>query len=64
MEMIKDIMDTETSTLLLFDEDKNELVFKVALASGDELKEKEIQGETRAGDSRLGGVEQEKSSGE
>lgn len=41
MEMIKDIMDTETSTLLLFDEDKNELVFKVALGeAGDELKEK------------------------
>ena len=40
MEMIKDIMDTETSTLLLFDEDKEELVFKVALGeAGDELKE-------------------------
>lgn len=41
MEMIKDIMDAETSTLLLFDEDMNELVFKVALGeAGDELKEK------------------------
>jgi len=41
MEMIKDIMDTETSTLLLYDEDMNELVFKVALGeAGDELKEK------------------------
>jgi sigma-B regulation protein RsbU (phosphoserine phosphatase) len=41
MEMIKDIMDTETSSLLLYDEDKSELVFKVALGeAGDELKEK------------------------
>ncbi len=41
MEMIKDIMDTETSSLLLYDEDKDELVFKVALGeAGDELKEK------------------------
>ncbi len=41
MEMIKDIMDTETSTLLLYDEDMEELVFKVALGeAGDELKEK------------------------
>jgi len=41
MEMIKDIMDTETSTLLLYDEDHEELVFKIALGeAGDELKEK------------------------
>ncbi|HNX24769.1 MAG TPA: GAF domain-containing protein [Spirochaetota bacterium] len=41
MEMVKDIMDTETSTLLLYDEEKDELVFKVALGeAGDELKEK------------------------
>lgn len=41
MEMIKDIMDTETSTLLLYDDDRSELVFKVALGeAGDELKEK------------------------
>jgi sigma-B regulation protein RsbU (phosphoserine phosphatase) len=41
MEMIKDIMDTETSSLLLYDEDREELVFKVALGeAGDELKEK------------------------
>lgn len=41
MEMIKDIMVTVTSTLLLFDEASNELVFKVALGeAGEELKEK------------------------
>lgn len=41
MEMIKDIMDTETSSLLLYDEEREELVFKVALGeAGDELKEK------------------------
>ncbi len=41
MEMVKDIMDTETSTLLLFDEASNELVFKIALGdAGEELKEK------------------------
>jgi sigma-B regulation protein RsbU (phosphoserine phosphatase) len=41
MEMIKDIMATETSSLLLFDEISNELVFKVALGdAGEELKEK------------------------
>lgn len=41
MEMIKDIMNTETSTLLLYDEDMDELVFKVALGeAGDELREK------------------------
>ncbi len=41
MEMIKDIMGTETSTLLLFDEASNELVFKVALGdAGEELMEK------------------------
>lgn len=41
MEMIKDIMETETSSLLLFDEASSELVFKVALGeAGEELKEK------------------------
>lgn len=41
MEMIKDIMRTEASSLLLFDEEKRELVFKVALGeAGDELMEK------------------------
>jgi len=41
MEMIKDIMNTETSSLLLYDEEMEELVFKVALGeAGDELKEK------------------------
>ncbi|HPF04636.1 MAG TPA: SpoIIE family protein phosphatase [Spirochaetota bacterium] len=41
MEMIKDIMSTEASSLLLFDEEKRELVFKVALGeAGDELMEK------------------------
>jgi len=41
MEMIKDIMETETSSLLLYDEDMDELVFKVALGeAGDELREK------------------------
>lgn len=41
MEMIKDIMCTEASSLLLFDEENRELVFKVALGeAGDELMEK------------------------
>jgi sigma-B regulation protein RsbU (phosphoserine phosphatase) len=41
MEIIKDIMEAEASTLLLFDEPANELVFKVALSEvGDELAEK------------------------
>ncbi len=41
MEMIKDIMETEASSLLLYDEKDNELVFKVALGeAGEELREK------------------------
>ena len=41
MEMIKDIMRTEASSLLLFDDENRELVFKVALGeAGDELMEK------------------------
>jgi len=41
MEMIKDIMNTEASSLLLFDDEHKELVFKVALGeAGDELMEK------------------------
>lgn len=41
METIKDIMDTEASTLLLFDEKTNNLVFKVALGeAGKELTER------------------------
>jgi phosphoserine phosphatase RsbU/P len=41
METIKEIMDTETSTLLLVDELSDELVFKVALGNaGKELAEK------------------------
>lgn len=41
MEMIKDIMDAETSSLLLYDEINSELVFKVALGeAGEELREK------------------------
>jgi len=42
MEMIKEIMDTDASTLLLLDDqNKDELVFKVALGeAGDELVEK------------------------
>ncbi len=41
MEIIKDIMETEASTLLLYDEKENNLVFKVALGeSGRELVEK------------------------
>ena len=41
MEMIKDIMETETSSLLLYDDESEELVFKVALGeAGDELREK------------------------
>jgi len=41
MEMIKDIMNTEASTLLLYDSDMNSLVFKVALSGvGKELTEK------------------------
>lgn len=41
MEMIKDIMDAEASSLLLYDEIGMELVFKVALGeAGEELMEK------------------------
>lgn len=41
MEIIKDIMETEASTLLLYDDDQNNLVFRVALGkSGKELVEK------------------------
>jgi len=41
MEIIKDIMDTEASTLLLYEEATRELVFKVALGeAGKELEEK------------------------
>jgi sigma-B regulation protein RsbU (phosphoserine phosphatase) len=41
MEVIKDIMNTEASTLLLFDEENRDLVFKVALGgAGSELTEK------------------------
>ncbi len=41
MEMIEDIMCTEASSLLLFDDERRELVFKVALGeAGDELMEK------------------------
>lgn len=41
MEMIKDIMDTDASTLLLYDEDSGDLVFNVALGeAGQELTEK------------------------
>lgn len=41
MEIIKDIMNTEASTLLLFDEESEDLVFKVALGeAGSELQEK------------------------
>jgi sigma-B regulation protein RsbU (phosphoserine phosphatase) len=41
MEIIKDIMETEASTLLLYDESRKELVFKVALGeAGRELVEK------------------------
>ena len=41
MESIKDIMDAEASTLLLYEEDSNDLVFKVALGeAGDELQER------------------------
>ncbi len=41
MEIIKDIMETEASTLLLYDDDQDNLVFKVALGeSGKELVEK------------------------
>jgi len=41
MEIIKDIMDTEASTLLLYEEETDDLVFKVALSEvGDELQEK------------------------
>ncbi|MCP4135732.1 MAG: SpoIIE family protein phosphatase [bacterium] len=41
MEIIKDIMETEASTLLLYDDTTNDLVFKVALGkAGDELTEK------------------------
>ncbi len=41
METIKDIMDTEASTLLLYEEKTNDLVFKVALGeAGRELAER------------------------
>lgn len=41
MEIIKDIMETETSTMLLYDENRKDLVFKVALGeAGDKLIEK------------------------
>ncbi|TFH42313.1 MAG: GAF domain-containing protein [Chrysiogenales bacterium] len=41
METIKDIMETEASTLLLYDEHSNDLVFKIALGeAGEELTEK------------------------
>ncbi len=41
MEIIKDIMETEASTLLLYEEDSRDLVFKVALGdAGRELQEK------------------------
>jgi phosphoserine phosphatase RsbU/P len=41
METIKDIMDTEASTLLLYDENTNDMVFKVALSeAGKELTER------------------------
>ncbi len=41
METIKDIMDTEASTLLLYEEKTNDLVFKVALGeAGKELAER------------------------
>ena len=40
MENIKDIMETEASTMLLYDPDNNDLVFKVALGeAGDKLTE-------------------------
>ena len=35
MEIIKDIMDTDASTLLLYDEQSNDLVFKVALGEAE-----------------------------
>lgn len=41
METIKDMMETEASTLLLYDEKNNDLVFKVALGeAGKELTER------------------------
>lgn len=41
MEIIKDIMDAEASTLLLYEEESQNLVFKVALGeAGKELQEK------------------------
>jgi sigma-B regulation protein RsbU (phosphoserine phosphatase) len=41
MEIIKEIMETEASTLLLYEEETDDLVFKVALGeAGDELVEK------------------------
>jgi sigma-B regulation protein RsbU (phosphoserine phosphatase) len=41
METIKDMMETEASTLLLYDEKNNDLVFKVALGeAGKELAER------------------------
>ena len=42
MEIIKDIMDAEASTLFLFEENTKDLVFKVALGeAGKELTEKQ-----------------------
>nr|HPN13779.1 serine/threonine protein phosphatase [Spirochaetota bacterium] len=41
METIKDIMETEASTLLLYEEKSDDLVFKVALGeAGKELTER------------------------
>ncbi len=37
MEIIKEIMDTDASTLLLYDEEKNDLVFKVALGESENI---------------------------
>ena len=40
MDIIKEIMDTEASTLLLYDEDSESLIFKVAIGEvGEELRE-------------------------
>ncbi len=52
MEIIKEIMETETSTLLLYDEESGDLVFKVALGeAGGQLIEKYrvVMGEGIAG---------------
>ena len=41
MEIIKEIMETEASTLLLYEEETDDLVFKVAISDvGDKLQEK------------------------